>query len=74
MPKEKNDNSLGDAIKAARRAKGWTQSHLAGLLEISPRHLKGIENNGRKPSYNLLVRIIRELDISTDKIFHPEQA
>ena len=72
MSNEQLDNRLGAAIKATRQAKGWTQSYLAGLLKITPRYLKALENSGRKPSYDLFVRIIRELEISADTIFYPE--
>jgi len=49
-----------------------TQAQLAVRLGITVRYLKAIENSGRKPSYDLLVRIVRELDIPTDMIFYPE--
>jgi transcriptional regulator with XRE-family HTH domain len=49
-----------------------TQTQLAERLGITPRYLKAIENSGRKPSYDLLVRIVRELDIPADTVFYPE--
>ena len=67
----KSDN-FGSVVKSARQAKGLTQSQLAESLKITPRYLKAIENSGRKPSYDLLVRIIRELEIPADTIFYPE--
>jgi DNA-binding XRE family transcriptional regulator len=75
VPKENNADRdrLGKAVKAARKSKGLTQSQLAGLLEISPRHLKGIENSGRTPSLKLFRRIVRELDISTEDIFNQDK-
>ena len=63
---------LGDVVKSARQEKQMTQIKLAELLSISTRHLKSIENGYRKPSYDLLVRIIHELDIPADAVFHPE--
>jgi transcriptional regulator with XRE-family HTH domain len=72
VSKEQIDNRLGDSIKTARQAKGWTQVLLAETLKISPRYLKAIENSGRKPSYDLLNRIFSTLDIPTDAVFHPE--
>jgi transcriptional regulator with XRE-family HTH domain len=50
-----------------------TQAQLADRLNITPRYLKAIENSGRKPSYDLLVRMVRELDIPADMVFYPEQ-
>ena len=64
------DDCLSDEIKSARASKGLTQPQLAGRLGITTRYLKLIENSGRKPSYRLLVLIIHELDISTDRIFN----
>jgi len=63
-------DSLGGAIKTARKSKGFTQARLADRLGISLRYLKSIENSGRKPSYDLLARTVQELDISTDTVFH----
>jgi transcriptional regulator with XRE-family HTH domain len=70
VAKDQPDNYLGKAIKAARQSKGFTQSCLAGLLKITPRYLKYIENGGRKPSLKLLERIIQELDIPSEEVFH----
>ena len=72
MSKEQADDYLGATIKAIRKSRGLTQTQLAGLLKITPRYLKCIENSGRKPSYDLLTRIIRELGIQADTIFNPE--
>jgi transcriptional regulator with XRE-family HTH domain len=67
-----NIDRLGSAIKSARQEKQLTQCRLAEQLGITPRYLKAIENSGRKPSYDLLVRIICELDIPADAVFYPE--
>ena len=50
-----------------------TQKQLAERLSISPHYLMSIENKQQIPSGDLLFRIIRELDISADTIFYPEQ-
>ena len=65
-------NRLGGVVKSARRMEQITQSQLAKRLGITVRYLKAIENSGRKPSYDLLVRIIRELDIPSNEVFRPE--
>jgi transcriptional regulator with XRE-family HTH domain len=65
-------DSLGNVIKSARNTKQLTQCRLAEQLGITPRYLKAIENSGRKPSYDLLFRIICELDIAADEVFYPE--
>ena len=71
MPKERTADCLGIIIKSARKSKGLTQAQLAGILGITTRYLKLIENSGRKPSYKLLDLMIRELDIPPYQVFHP---
>jgi len=73
MQDKSSPDRLGTVIKSSRRTKGITQSQLATRLDITARYLKAIENSGRKPSYNLLVRMINELDIPTDSVFQIEQ-
>ena len=63
---------FGDVVKSARKTKGITQLRLAERLGITARYLKAIENSGRKPSYDLLIRMIRELDISADTVLYPD--
>jgi transcriptional regulator with XRE-family HTH domain len=65
---------LGSVIKTARLENTITQLQLAERLNITPRYLKAIENSGRKPSYDLLVRIVRELGIAADDVFYPEDS
>ncbi len=52
---------LGGLLKAARKAKGLTREQLAEILNITPRYLMSIENENKKPSYDVLFRLIREL-------------
>jgi transcriptional regulator with XRE-family HTH domain len=66
------DDMLGIATTEARVFAGLTRKELAGKLCISPRHLMYIETNRKKPSYDLLFRLIRILFIPADRIFHPE--
>jgi len=49
-----------------------TQKQLAARLSISLDHLKAIENKQQTPSGDLLLHIIRELEIPADMIFYPE--
>jgi transcriptional regulator with XRE-family HTH domain len=52
--------------------KNLTQDQAAEILEISSRHYQYVENNVKKPGYNLLCRFIHKLDISPDNIFYPQ--
>jgi transcriptional regulator with XRE-family HTH domain len=65
-------NQLGHAVKSARLRKGLTQLELAEELRITPRYLKAIENSGRKPSYDLFMRIVWMLEIPANLIFYSE--
>jgi transcriptional regulator with XRE-family HTH domain len=67
-----NLDKLGHILKSARKDKGLTREQLAEILSITPRYLMSIENENKKPSYDVLFRLVRELGISADKIFYPE--
>lgn len=66
-------DTLGSVIKNARTKAELTREQLAEKINISPRHLMSIENEGHKPSYDVLFRIIRELAIVPDLIFYPDK-
>ena len=67
-----NFDRLGHILKDARKEKGLTREQLAEIINITPRYLMSIENENKKPSYNVLFRLVRELGISADTIFYPE--
>lgn len=56
-------DGFGYAVKSTRRSMGMTQVQLAEKLRITSRYLKGIENSGRTPSYDLFMRIIEVLSM-----------
>lgn len=66
--------TLGDVIKDARQRSGLTIEELANRLDISERYLYRIENEGKKPSFEILYNLIRELAITPDSIFYPERS
>lgn len=57
---------LGLALKRAREKQGLTREQLSEKLEIAPRHIQAIENEGQMPSLRLLVRMARMLGVSLD--------
>lgn len=66
---------LGQAIKKAREAKGMTREQLAEILDVAPRHIQSIENEGQYPSFLLFVRLITMFNISADQyLFADRQA
>ena len=64
--------SPGAIIKAARQKSDITMEKLAERVNITERYLYRIENEGQKPSYDVLYKLIRELAIDPRKIFTPE--
>ena len=64
---------LGCIIKAARENAGITIEALANKVDITERYLYRIENEGKKPSFDVLHKLVRELNISADSIFYPEK-
>lgn len=65
--------ALGDAIRAARLKKGWTQEATAERLNIAPIHLKNIEGSRRNPSIPLLFQMMELLDFSVDALVFPRR-
>lgn len=71
--KERYDfKAFGQAIKAARKAKGISRNQLADKLNIAPRYIASIENSGQHPSLQILYEIVTFLDVSVDQFFFPD--
>ena len=64
---------LGTIIKRTREHSNITIELLASKVGISERYLYRIENEKKKPSFDVLYRLIRELNIPADSIFYPER-
>lgn len=69
----KEPETLGEIIKNARLRADITMETLAERVDITERYLYRIENEGKKPSFDVLYKLIRELAISADSIFYPEK-
>ncbi len=65
--------ALGQAIKKSRESRGITREQLAEQLDIVPRHLQSVENEGQYPSFQLFVRLITIFDISADQYIFPDK-
>lgn len=68
-----NTDILGQVIKKARKQHNLTIEALADKIGVSERYLYRIENEGKKPSFDVLYKLIRCLSISADSIFYPEK-
>ena len=66
--KEKFDfKAFGQAIKAARKAKGISRNQLADKLNIAPRYIASIENSGQHPSLQIFFELMLRYNISVDQ-------
>lgn len=66
-------DKLGDVIKSARKTSDMTMEELAAKVGITERYLYRIENEGKKPSFDILYSLVRELAIDADSIFYPDK-
>src|SRR6266702_8367328 len=67
------DFSFENLLKSYRNRIGWTQSEVAGALEVSRRTYQGWENGERLPPQKMLqhLAILFELnDTESDKLYH----
>lgn len=70
---EKYDfKAFGQAIKAARKAKGISRNQLADQMHIAPRYIASIENSGQHPSLQIFYELVTLLDVSVDQFFFPK--
>jgi len=66
--------ALGQAIKKAREEKGWTREDVAKILNLAPRYIQSLENEGQHPSLQVLYRLVTLFNISIDQYLLPERA
>ena len=66
-------DTLGDTIKNARKNINITMEALANNVGITERYLYRIENENKKPSFDVLYNLVRELSIPADAVFYPEK-
>ena len=65
--------TFGQAIKAARKAKGISRNQLADKMNIAPRYIASIENSGQHPSLQIFYELVTLLDVSVDQFFFPNK-
>jgi transcriptional regulator with XRE-family HTH domain len=58
--------TLGEKLLLLIRGKGWTQKHVAKRLGVRPVTVSGYVRNAFLPSVDVLWKISRLLEISTD--------
>jgi transcriptional regulator with XRE-family HTH domain len=57
---------IGQRVKSARLAKGWTQSKLGSLVDCSNNHMSHIEIGQTKVSLSLLLKLSNALGTGLD--------
>ena len=65
--------AFGQAIKAARKAKGISRNQLADKMNIAPRYIASIENSGQHPSLQIFYELVTRYNISVDQFFFPNR-
>ena len=65
--------AIGQAIKAARKAKGISRNQLADQMHIAPRYIASIEISGQHPSLQIFYELVTLLDVSVDQFFFPNK-
>ncbi|WP_050604481.1 helix-turn-helix domain-containing protein [Ruegeria sp. 6PALISEP08] len=61
--------ALGQSIRDARRAKGWTLEEVGRAAGIGRSTLSKIENNQTRPSFDIVRRLTQVLDMNTPQLF-----
>jgi len=77
MPRKRNVApfaSFGADVKDARKALGYSQKSLAGIIGIDPRYLANIENSGALPSLPIFYELIKLCKLPVEHYFHPDEA
>lgn len=57
---------LGNALRAARLKKHYSQEQLAEKVDVTLTHLQHIESGHRKPSIEVYFALVQALNFSTD--------
>ncbi|MCC5996558.1 MAG: helix-turn-helix transcriptional regulator [Oceanicaulis sp.] len=65
---------MRNRLKDLRAERGWSQAHLADLLDVSRQTVISIENGKYDPSLPLAFRIARVFGQSIETIFDEEDA
>ena len=67
-----NQKRIGEFISANRKKKNLTQNELAKILKITNHTISNWENGKSMPSYELLIPLTKELDISISELINGE--
>ena len=68
------ERRLGNRLKAARAARGWTQADLAAAVGVSRKTVNTIENQVFTPSTVLALGLAQALETTVEALFFLEDA
>jgi transcriptional regulator with XRE-family HTH domain len=63
---------FGEKLRILRQQRGLSYRKLASQLGVVHSHLAGIEANTHKPSAELVLKIAKFFEVSTDKLMDDE--
>lgn len=72
VPRERGNydfKALGQDKKNARTAAGITREELGAKLNLAPRYILSLENEGQHPSLQVLYELVTLFNISVDEFF-----
>ena len=74
MAKKKQQTvySFGTSLRRAREKREYTREQIAERAGISPRFVSAIENDRRKPSLDVLMRLVHAIGTSFDEVLMPQ--
>lgn len=69
-----NKHKIGSCIATLRKEKGWTQSQLADMLQLSDKAVSKWESNKGDPSLEFLPELAKLFEVSLDYLMTGKQA
>lgn len=74
VSKRKNQKAdeLGQIIRGLREENGMTREQLSERASLGIRHMAAIESGDKNPSVPTLIRLIRSMGVSADRVVYPE--
>lgn len=70
--KQQTVYSFGSSLRRAREKREYTREQIAERAGISPRFVSAIENDRRKPSLDVLIRLVHAIGASFDEVLEPQ--
>ena len=59
-------------MKQERLQRGYTRDQIAERADIGTRYLIAIENDEKKPKFDVLCRLVRAIGLAPGRLFYPE--